>query len=153
MSSLIFQFISLLVIYFGCILVFLVLCYLKTLIIEQIIHDYSWVFIINNWLIPIHCWHLCSLCVVWIISFIVETKIWTFHWLIKSIIYYVALGGHKEEWYIKFEPTNLFKTMNNIFWFIDNVINFGLAFLWNSYSWVFFVINDSINPWCSLSII
>jgi len=145
MFFLIIQSISLFILHFGGIfslshvVLFKEFSYRTFIIINKLCMIFFWVFIINNWLIPIHCWHLCSLCVIWIISFIVETKFWTFHfWLIKSIIYYVALGGHKEEWYIKFEPTNLFKTMNNIFWFIDNIVNFGLAFLWNSKNWVFF---------------
>jgi hypothetical protein len=55
----------------------------------------------------IHYWHCCPLCEILIIAFVIETKIWTFHSkLLKSIIYYVALGGYWEKMYVNFEIKN-----------------------------------------------
>jgi hypothetical protein len=79
--------------------------------------------------------HYCPFYEISITAFIIENKFWTFHyWLLKSIIYYVALGGHKKKWYIKFETTQKKKKLlqNNIFKSIYIVTIVGLAW------WPFF---------------
>jgi hypothetical protein len=60
------------------------------------------------------------MCEFFIIVFVGDAKIWTFHSLFfKLIIYFVAHGGHKDKWYIKFLYTKKCFTMNTNFRFID----------------------------------
>jgi hypothetical protein len=56
--------------------------------------DFFQIFIINNLSSFIHCCHWCPLFEISIIWFLIEAKFQTFDsWLLKSIIYYVGLGG------------------------------------------------------------
>jgi len=67
-------------------------------------------------------------CEFFIIVFVIEVRIWTFHfWLLNSIIYYVAPSGHQEKWCIKFETKKTKVITNNIFKSIDIVAIVGLA--------------------------
>ncbi len=84
MSFLIIQFISLFKNVLSALIVIHMLCYLRNLLIQKIIHEFFLVFIINtNLWIFIHYWHWCfSMCEILIIVFLIDAKIWAFHsWL------------------------------------------------------------------------